>query len=380
MPVWHDKTKQLLEEGKVQVAGIIQEQHPERTRLFMQWKQMEWPICVDSLNLLEVTAVPITLLIDEQGIIRSIQPSDDQFQEFLGREYPNPDNRGASGPGPPNLSQKADALVLWGGEARLTEAIETYERLLMAQPGDGPTHFRLGVAYRKRYDSSQRQAGDFAQAVEHWGRALDIDPNQYIWRRRIQQYGPRLAKPYSFYDWVTEARREIEARGDIPMALSVEPGGAEFAHPTKSFETTRTAEEEPDPRGRILRDEMGLILAETTVVPSVLAPGDSSRIHVTFWPNEAVRGHWNNEVDELVFWVDPPDGWQVDRRYLTVPLPPSPVSQEPRQVEFELKSPPGFTGSVSVPTYALYYVCEDVNGTCLYRRRDVPVEVQVRAK
>lgn len=53
------------------MVGIIQEQHPDRCRLFMQWKQMDWPILVDSLNLLEVTAVPITLTIDEHGIIRT---------------------------------------------------------------------------------------------------------------------------------------------------------------------------------------------------------------------------------------------------------------------------------------------------------------------
>ena len=87
--------------------------------------------------------------------------------------------------------------------------------------------------------------------MEHWGKALDIDPNQYIWRRRIQQYGPRLDKPYSFYDWVREARREIMARGETPAQLLLEPGGAEFAYPSESFERTKTVQEEPDPRGRI---------------------------------------------------------------------------------------------------------------------------------
>jgi hypothetical protein len=38
------------------------------------------------------------------------------------------------------------------------------------------------------------------KAVQYWTMALDMDSNQYIWRRRIQQYGPRLEKPYSFYD------------------------------------------------------------------------------------------------------------------------------------------------------------------------------------
>ena len=72
-------------------------------------------------------------------------------------------------------------------------------------------------------------AGRFRKAVEHWERALALDSNQYIWRRRIQQYGPRLDKPYPFYDWIPEARADIEARGQSPVTLAVEPAGAEFA-------------------------------------------------------------------------------------------------------------------------------------------------------
>jgi len=36
------------------MVGIIEEQHPDRAQLFMQWKQMGWPVMVDSLNLLNV--------------------------------------------------------------------------------------------------------------------------------------------------------------------------------------------------------------------------------------------------------------------------------------------------------------------------------------
>ena len=63
MPGWHEATKQLQQDGKVQMVGIIQEQHPDRCRLFMQWKQMDWPILVDSLDLLGVSGVPLTVAI-----------------------------------------------------------------------------------------------------------------------------------------------------------------------------------------------------------------------------------------------------------------------------------------------------------------------------
>lgn len=375
------------------MAGIIPEQHPDRTRLFMQWKQMDWPILIDPLNLLGVTAVPITLLIDEHGIIRYIRPGDDELQELLERTYERPaqapavaetpdlenlEKRARDG-SPDALRRYANALVLWGDDASLARAIEAYESVLEAEPGRGADHFRLGVAYRKRYDSNARRDGDFAKAVEHWGRALDIDPNQYIWRRRIQQYGPRLTKPYPFYDWVHRAREEIAERGELPLPLPVEPGGAEFAHPMDTFHPSGGRGREPDPRGRIHRDEEGLIRVETTIVPSVVSSGQSARIHVSFRPNPEVKAHWNNEVDELVFWIDPPKAWQVDRRYLTAPLPPEPVSREVRKLELEVKTPDGFTGSATIRAYALYYVCEDVDGTCLYRRQDIPVRVTVGA-
>lgn len=91
MPGWHESTKELQKAGKVQMAGIIQEQHPDRCRLFMQWKQMDWPILVDSFNRLEVAAVPITLLIDEHGVIRNIRARSSDLKSFLETEHPKPE-------------------------------------------------------------------------------------------------------------------------------------------------------------------------------------------------------------------------------------------------------------------------------------------------
>ena len=63
------------------MIGIIQEQHPDRCRLFMQWKQMGWPIIVDSLNLTGVSAVPRTLAIDEHGIVRLNRAQPETIEE-----------------------------------------------------------------------------------------------------------------------------------------------------------------------------------------------------------------------------------------------------------------------------------------------------------
>jgi hypothetical protein len=375
------------------MAGIIQEQHPHRARLFMQWKQMDWPILIDRLNLLEVTAVPITALIDENGIIRALRPTDEQYREFLETDYSDADKarpqqvsapdleklRQAAGASAQSWRDYAAALMLWGEDSSLGTAIDAFNSAVKLAPGHGPTHFRLGVAFRSRYDSDYRQPDDFNSAIGQWSRALELDPNQYIWRRRIQQYGPRLDKPYSFYDWVNQARREIVARGETPSPLRVEPGGAEFAYPSKVFDSGTDTPAEPDPEGRIFRDRQGLIRAEVTVVPENLRPGQTGRVHVVFRPDRSKKAHWNNEMEDLAFWIDTPEGWQVDKRRLTVPRPPEAVSTEPRRLEFEFKCPENASGKVVLPAYSLYYVCEDVNGVCLYRRQDVPIKITVNS-
>ena len=91
VPGWHAATEALQREGKLQMVGIIQEQHPDRARLFMQWKQMGWPVLVDSLDLLDVEVVPLTLALDEHGIIRHarlrLSDAGSIEKEFTDRRY-----------------------------------------------------------------------------------------------------------------------------------------------------------------------------------------------------------------------------------------------------------------------------------------------------
>lgn len=377
MPGWHERTKALQQERKLRLVGIVEEQHPDRTRLFMQWKEMGWPLLHDPINLLAVEAVPLTYLIDEHGVVRYEKPSEEDLRTFLATDY------SPIAAEPLDLipaAGSAEHLLLWEGDASLERAIHLLEEGVREHPDDARAHFRLGVARRRRYDSGSPAANDFQKAVEHWVKALDLDPNQYIFRRRIQQYGPRLDKPYPFYDWVPEARQALLARGETPVELRVEPGGAEFAAPLEKLVDNGGPDErvEPDPEGRIYRDEKPLIHAETVVVPNVVASGEAARVHVVLRPDERVKAHWNNEVSDLVFWVSLPEGWLVDRRLHRIAVPPEPVSQELRRIEFEIQTPPGFSGSTTIPAYALYYVCEDVDGTCLYRRQDIEAPIEVR--
>jgi len=393
VPGWHDATRALQRDGEIRVVGIVQEQHPDRARLFMQWSQMDWPVMVDALNLLQVDVVPITLLIDERGVVTEIASRriaiDEQIAEFLARPAEDADPVAAPRPTVPNLEALrraantgdaaalayADALTLWGGEARLEDAITAYERIVAASPANAAAHFRLGVARRELYESEAGEAADFARAVEQWSAALELDPNNYIWRRRIQQFGPRLEKPYPFYDWVDAARAEITERGKTPVELRVEPGGAELTSPADVFAAAKAADAEPDPQDRIHRDDGKYVEVDATTVPPSIANGASARVHVELRPNLENAAHWNNEARGLVFWIDPPEGWQVDQRKIELPLPDSAVSDEPRRVEFEIKNSGAQGAARRLDAYALYYVCEGTDGPCLYRRSDVRIDL-----
>jgi hypothetical protein len=387
VPGWHVLTQPYAERGLLNVVGIIQEQHPERARLFMQWKEMGWPLLVDSLNLLGVSGAPITLFLDEAGVIQSVNPRRSDLASFIEQKPASWDSEAWLPPSSDALLTDnkegertgLDRQFLWGGEKGLSAAILGYQKVLAETPQDAKAHFRLGVSYRSRYDSAGREEADFQLAVKHWGNALDLNPNQYIWRRRIQQYGPRLSKPYSFYDWIHEARREVLARGDQPVSLGVEPGGAEFAHPEAKFGTEALDVKNPDGEGRIHRDGAQLVGMEVVAVPDSVKPGDAVRIHVVLRPDENRKVHWNNEVEDLILWVDGEEDWQVEKNLHRYQVPEQPVTAESRRLEFEVKtSDQGSSGNRQIHGYVLYYVCEDVNGQCLYRRQDFSVPISIK--
>ena len=386
------------------MLGIIQEQHPDRCRLFMQWHRMDWPILVDSLNLLDFDRVPFTIAVDEHGIIRHLKlPPDKLESEFLSKTWPAPegDERDESDETTVPLPDLAamhtaladsadarrwrdlgDAEFLWGNDAaQFTRAIAAYTRAIELDATDSRARFRRGVTLRRRYDSDTRQANDFGAAVEDWTAALKLTPSNYIWRRRIQQYGPRLDKPYSFYDWVNQARTEIEARGEKPAALSVEPGGAEFAYPTKQFDAD-AASENPDPDRKLPLDSGRLIAVESAVAPATVKPGESVRVHVMLRPDSTRLAHWDNSAGATTVWINGLDGvpaaqLSARRHELTGPAGEA-TSTDTRRAEFELIVPADLKpGDYRLTGYALAYVCEDVDGVCNYLRHEFEVSIRV---
>jgi hypothetical protein len=394
VPVWHEATQEWVRDGRLVVLGVIQEQHADRCRLFAQWKQFDWPILHDPVNVLQPAAVPILVAVDEHGIVRSTRPRLDTLEtEFLDKNFidagpriipeviPPLDKlqrRVAKSDDPELWRGLGDRLAIWHYPQHVDAAIAAYAKAVELAPDDADALFRLGVAYRLRFDSSGRRPDDFQQAVENWERALAKNPNQYIWRRRIQQYGPRLDKPYPFYDWVEQAREEIRARGETPVELAVPPGGAEIAAPSRQFTVSPGPGTSPDPAGRIQRDTSKLIRVEATVVPTEAEAGQPLRAHLTFIPDDDQQAYWYNEAEPLRIWFDPPAGWQVSQRLLTAEPGRTAESREVRHLDVELRVPEGVSGAVRVPAYALYYVCEGKNGTCQFLRRELEIVVRVK--
>ncbi len=380
MPGWHKITAPLEAEGKRKVLGIAQEQHGDRTRLFMQWKQMDWPVHVDAYNLYGVSGVPITLFVDEHGIIRKTNPKPEDLNAFLDAEFPPPDE---------DLENEILKFDVAGAvRAAVPRCVDVVaENWIKTKGGSNvelsaEDHFRFGVLRRMRHDSEYRRPHDFADAVHHWSMALAKNPNQYIWRRRIQQYGPRLDKPYPFYDWIPVAREEILARGETPVPLVAEPSGAEIAQPARNKSGKSTEKQDgthPDPDGKLHRDTAGLVNAEAVVVSSTSGNKPGYRVHLTFTPDTKRAAHWNNESGEAAFWLEGTAGWNVSAPVATLPVPEDPdaTSEEVRTVEFEV-FPDGEKAATTpgrIRGTLLFYVCEGADGVCRYLAKDIEIAI-----
>ena len=212
------------------MLGVIQEQHAERCQLYAQWKNFEWPIVQDATTFLNLDAVPVVMLLDEHGVVRHMNPRSNTLEKFIKTKFEAPKNadsekakmktdagskskasKGSENKTNTKMDAKAEMAtsdhvaagnkeILWrkdGGDA-INAAIKHYSQALKDNPKDPRLNFYLGVAYRARFDSDNAEPEDFDRSVENWTAALKANPNQYIWRRRLEQYGPRMEKPYPF--------------------------------------------------------------------------------------------------------------------------------------------------------------------------------------
>lgn len=359
MASWREVTDPYVKAGKLTVIGVVQEQHADRARLYKQWKKLEWPIFIDAYNVRDLEAVPVPVGVDESGIVRFTgSVTNEEIRKFVETDF--------------------------GKREVPVTAVEPLpadlEAAVAADPKDARAHFRLGVALRARADSPDRKSGNAQRAVEEWGIALGLRPNQYIWRRRLQQNGPRLDKPYDFYFWVDQARKDILARGEKPVELVAEPAGSEIAPPSPAGGASPAAAAipDPDPAGRIVRDAARIATIEPVVTPSRVRPGERIRARVSFRIDPAAKAHWNNEAEPLVLSIRLPKGVTLVEGSFSWPAPARAESDEPRILEFEAAVGGAVAaGKLPISGYALYAICEDKDGVCRFVRQDLEFTVQV---
>ena len=422
MPVWHDLTRAARAAGELTIVGITQEQHPDRCRLFAQWQGFDWPILWDPFNLTESSAVPIVLAVDESGRIRE-KPSPRTFRaSFLEADFgqlqeplpPAPEvleryAREAGGLAAEGIggearegglrarSEHAQAIARllfasgsWRADEPRQAALEFLRMRVAAQPDDARARFELGVALRLRYDQDGdlglQHPEDFQESLDAWRAALDLDPAQYIWRRRIQQYGPRLDKPYPFYDWVERARSELIQRGRTPSPLLTALTGSELAGGTNAFPNNLGESAAPDPKRQVPLDQDGLLRIEFAVAAHTDKPGarvpaaGAARVHLTLRPDAAREVHWGDEAGPTLVWVATPRGWRIERNLFSIAAPEGELaSSRARRVDFEVVAPElpdsGEPGPSQLRGYALYNLCEGASGACVYYRQDFEVSV-----
>jgi hypothetical protein len=396
--VWQEAVQPLIDAGELVAIGVVQEQHPERAALYRQWRRLPWPIWVDSLGLVGLEVVPVPLLLDEAGIVRAtgrdLGPADSSealraairaaFAAAPGApDVPADWNRvpplagapahagpGVTGGGALDFLHYQRGPGSEGALVHLERAVVAFEHELESASGGPSARFRLGVALRTRAESAARRPGDAQRAVVLWQEALAARPSQYIWRRRLQQYGPRSSQPYSFYDWIHAARAEVLARGEVPVQLLVEPRGAELADPRDKLETApRHPLPDPDPEGKVPRDSEGWTSLDVTATPARIRPGDRVRLRLSFRVDSA-RAHWNNESDPLRVHLALPEGLELVAGDLEAPQPAEAESGEERVLEVELQIAGAHpAGEQRLAGYALFYACDTV-GVCRYLRRD----------
>ncbi len=407
MPVWHEKTRALRGSGDLLVIGITQEQHPQRCELFAQWKEIEWPILWDPFNLTSVTAVPVVNAVDEAGIVQDepfdVRRFDEQFVAgFMSKPAPpqqERDKRASSRPTPAMgaihalLAQRSDSQAPFESDT-WARHLATLRAAANADQAPPAAAFQYGTALRMRFDSSHADPCDFQAALDWWMDALMRQPSQYIWRRRLQQWGPRLDKPYPFYDWVGTATEEIRARGEVPKSLQVQLSGAEIAKGTRSIPSPQGEAPHPDPKSEVPLDTAGLVRVTSSVAlhtgvssKRVREPAGSARVHLSL--QALAPAHIDPLGGPVKLWIDLPEGWVTPRKLIEARAPrvgPIEGSQErsgPWLAEFEirppqpdLQGPPTSSLPATLRVQAFYPVCDREQGACQFLTQRITIPIR----
>ncbi len=391
--VWHERAKPFVADGKLAVLGVAHEQHADRCRLFAQWKEIDWPILHDPLNLINVETLPLVVAVDEHGIVRATRLQPDKLADsFVNHDYAPPRKPVPLGPtelANPKITRRVagearssegwrehgDALVLAGRPVLINEAIDVYSRALKMKEDDADAWFRLGVAYRIRHDRPEHQEGDFQAAVDAWRNAVRIEPDNAVFAARLRQYRPCLDEPHAYYHWVDVALKEIITRGRTPVRLAVEPCSMERGE--LGDDSTRESTLATDNvRASPTADQDNLVGVEKTVVRGV---GDESAgvaaIHLTFRPDADRDVRWDDAAGELLIQIEPPEGGKSKQKLVRyLPLPEA-APGGARTLSFDVQIPKRSKRTASVKVRAVYAVRLGESAPPRHLGRDIAVSI-----
>ncbi|RUL89059.1 redoxin domain-containing protein [Tautonia sociabilis] len=88
----------------------------------------------------------------------------------------------------------------------------------------------------------------------------------------------------------------------------------------------------------------------------------------------------SNKSTILQLWINNPEGWAVASPLLEAPPGEGVESTEVRHLDFEVKVPASSSGTTTIPADALYNVCEQRQGACLFLRKDIPIIIEVEGR
>jgi hypothetical protein len=159
--------------------------------------------------------------------------------------------------------------------------------------------------------------------------------------------------------------------------LKPSPTGSEIAGPLPEREADSNDGKPLDREGRVARDMQGLVVAEVTVVPPRVKPGEAVRVYLTLRPNDTRKARWSDEGEPLQVWIDLPSGWRAQPQRLSATSTDRPGRSQPLRVECDIGTSTDATGTARLLARALYEVRSGEDETSRLLRQDIPFTIAV---
>jgi hypothetical protein len=322
---WKTFAEQNKGEDAVAFVGVIHDQHRDRGELFVRWKKIAFPVYHDPINLISAPRVNRAVCVDADGLVRAIAKNPEQVTErFIKKKFePNQTAVRSPNPNPPDtrvtkrmageghrgleILQHGDALIFGGHPVELTEAIRIYRQAFDIGEPNAAAAFRLGAAYRLRFDSANRQPGDLEKSCQAFQVAAALAPRNDIYIARVRQLGIATDKKACAYGWVAEARESLGGS----LGLNPEPMAIEMAKPVSAF---KPGDAPPSHPPKIEAGADAVTVEHTVVYALNKSHGGESNLLLALSPPSAGF----DAGKPIRIWFDSPDGVAFESRYLEV--------------------------------------------------------------